>query len=72
MTVDAALFRKLAESAREYLRAGDLYAARRYYDQALLLCRQLQEELGVEPHRRTYELADLIRRNQELTDLTEE
>lgn len=159
VTVDAALFRKLAENARDYLRAGDLYAARRYYDQALLLCRgpvldgddlmgnaqlqqedvertvhavmreyglvclrqrrpdkaerilaramaspfadegtvrlfiraqylagdkrgalstyerlchQLQEELGVEPHRRTYELAERIRRNQELTDLTEE
>ncbi|MCI9577676.1 MAG: hypothetical protein HFF98_02390 [Oscillibacter sp.] len=159
VTVDAALFHKLAENARAYLRAGDLYAARRYYDQALLLCRgpvldgddlmgdaqlqqedmermvhavmrecgavclrqrrpdkaervltramsspfadegtvrlfiraqyligdkrgalstyerlcrQLQEELGVEPHRRTHELADRIRRNQELTDLSEE
>ena len=159
VTVDTALFHKLTKNARAYLKAGDLYAARRYYDQALLLCRgtvldgddlmgnaqlqqedmermvhavmreygavclrqqrpdkakqvlsramsspfadegtvrlfiraqyligdkrgalstyerlcrQLQEDLGVEPHRRTHELADHIRRNQELTDLSEE
>lgn len=159
MTVDTALFHKLTKNARAYLKSGDLYAARRYYDQALLLCRgpvldgddlmgnaqlqqedmermvhavmreygavclrqqrpdkakqvlaramsspfadegtvrlfiraqyligdkrgalstyerlcrQLQEDLGVEPHRRTHELADRIRLNQELTDLSEE
>lgn len=36
------------------------------------LCRLLQTELGVEPHRLTNSLIDRIRRNQEVTDLFQE
>ncbi|WP_295586007.1 BTAD domain-containing putative transcriptional regulator [uncultured Oscillibacter sp.] len=159
VTVDAVLFRELIQSARQYLRADNLYAASRYYDQALVLCRGpvldgddlpedfvlqqedlernmyaamreygsvclrqhmadkaerilsramqntfadegaarllmlaqylsgnksgalstyerlcrlLQTELGVEPHRLTNSLIDRIRRNQEVTDLFQE
>ena len=39
ITVDAALFQKLIHSARQYRSAENLYAAGRYYDQALMLCR---------------------------------
>ena len=60
-------------TVRLFIRAqyliGDKRGALSTYER---LCRQLQEELGVEPHRRTHELADRIRRNQELTDLSEE
>lgn len=159
VTVDAALFRELIQSAQQYLRTDNLYAASRYYDQALTLCRgqvldgddlpedfvlqredlersmyvamreygsvclrrhmadkaerilsramqntfadegtarllmlaqylagnksgalstyerlcrMLQSELGVEPHRLTNSLIDRIRRNQEVSDLFQE
>ena len=39
VTVDAARFRRLAARARQYLDAGDLYAADRYFAQAAALCR---------------------------------
>ncbi len=39
VTVDAALFQTVADRARQYLAAGDLYAAGKYFDQALSLYR---------------------------------